>query len=282
MYNGYPMLKAEEMVKEKSGISVCCNQYVLNDSQNSHWHNYYTIDIILSGEGIHHLNGQNYRVQRGDISLVRPTDIHYLYSYTGIEMSCIRFIDSAIEGKYWNLIHHLPTTHRLNDEDLALMNMYCRTISRCNNALTVNPDNKLILDELLLSFRLVLVLLARQNNTMPTNPVNRVTEVIQYLNMHFREQIPQETIAEFFGLNSAYFSVWFKKNVGTSYVNYITQLRIEYACAMLKRGHSVIDSCFESGFNSLSNYNHVFKKAIGKSPRQYKYDLSKNAIEKKA
>lgn len=281
MYKGYPMLKAEDMVKEKSGISVCYNQYLLNDNQNTHWHNYYTIDIILSGEGIHHLNGQDYHVQRGDISLVRPTDIHYLCSNTGMEMLCIRFIDRAIAGEYWHLVHHPSTKHRLDEGDLALMSTYCRTIARCNEALAVNPDNELIQDELSLSFRLVLVLLARQNNTILTISGNRVTQILQHLNMHFREKISQQTIAEFFGLNPAYFSAWFKKNVGTSYAKYITRCRIEYACSMLKRGYSVIESCFESGFNSLSNFNHAFKMTVGKSPHQYKRDISENAVEKK-
>ena len=72
------------------------------------------------------------------------------------------------------------------------------------------------------------------------------------------------------------------KGYGTSYIKYITRCRIEYACSMLKSGSSVIVSCFESGFNSLSNFNHTFKNTVGKSPRQYKRDLSENAIEKKA
>ena len=282
MYKEYPMFKAEEIVKEKSGISVCYYQHESKDIRDIHWHNYYTIDIILSGEGIHHLNGQDYHIQRGDISLVRPTDIHYLCSTTGMKMVCIRFIDCAIEEKYRHLVHHLSTAHKLDDEDLVLVNMCSRTIARCNDALAVHPDNELIQDELLLSFRLILVLLARQTNAMPPVSGNRVTQVLQHLNVHFREQIPQERIAKFFGMNPAYFSSWFKKNVGISYTEYITQRRIEYACSMLKRKHSVIESCFESGFNSLSNFNHTFKKAVGKSPRQYKCDVSENAIEKQA
>jgi quercetin dioxygenase-like cupin family protein len=96
MYTGYPMLKAEKIIKEKSGLSVYYHQYTANDIREPHWHNYYTIDVVLSGEGIHHLNGQDYRIQRGDISLIRPTDIHYLSSHTEMEAISIRFIDRAI------------------------------------------------------------------------------------------------------------------------------------------------------------------------------------------
>jgi AraC-like DNA-binding protein len=275
MYTGYPMLKAEKIIKEKSGLSVYYHQYTANDIREPHWHNYYTIDVVLSGEGIHHLNGQDYRIQRGDISLIRPTDIHYLSSHTEMEAISIRFIDRAIAGEYQHLVHHLTTAHRLNDEDLALVNTCCKAIERCNKDLSIQPENKWIQDELLISFHLILVLFARQNNAVPTASGNRSTQVIQYLNMHFREPIPQQTIAEAFDLNPTYFSAWFKKNVGTSYTKYITNCRIEYACSMLKSGYSVIESCFESGFTSLSNFNHAFKKAVGKSPREYKCYVSK-------
>lgn len=282
MYKGHPMLKAEEQIKGKLGISANFHQYSQSGNQNIHWHNYYTIDIILSGEGTHHLNGQDHSVQSGDIMLIRPTDIHYLCSDTEMKTACIRFIDRAIDGEYRHIVQYLTTTRRLTDEDLTLMNMYCRTIARCNDALAVNPDNELYCDELLFSFHLVLILLARQKNTIPTISDTRITQVIQYINMHFREQITQETIAEYAGLNPTYFSKWFKENSGVSYIKYITQCRIEYACSMLKRGSSVIESCFESGFNSLSNFNHTFKNIVGKSPRHYKRDVSENSVEKKA
>lgn len=270
MYNACPMLKAENIIKEKTGISILYQKYTLKNSKVVHWHNYYTIDFVLSGEGIHHLNGCDYPVQKGDIVLVKPTDIHYIYSNTMMKTVAIRFTDYAMDNKYIHLMQYPTAIHRLSEEDSNLLTMYCNSISRCNSSLLINPEDALCQDELLLSFRLVLVLLARQKNSFPTITANRVTKIIQYLNMHFRKQISQEKIADMFGLNPTYFSVWFKKHVGTSYIDYINSRRIEYACYMLKNGSPVIESCFESGFCSLSHFNHVFKKTLGKRPSEYK------------
>jgi len=273
VYQACPMLKAEDIIKEKTGVSVLYHQYAPTDRKGMHWHNYYTIDVVCSGEGVHHLNGCDYRIQKGDMTLIKPTDIHYLCSDKAMSVVSIRFVDRAIDHEYGHLVQYPAVIHRLCDEDLDLLTTYCKSIDRCNNVLGERPDDLLYLDELQLNFRLILVLLARQKNTVPSTSGSRITQTLQYLNVHFREQISLGRAAEIAGLNQTYFSAWFKKNVGKTYIEYINSCRIEYACSMLKNGSSVIESCFGSGFNSLSHFNHIFKNKLGQSPGEYKRRL---------
>ena len=54
----------------------------------------------------------------------------------------------------------------------------------------------------------------------------------------------------------------------------MNEIRVGYACRLLTEGqYNITRICYESGFNSISNFNRQFKKIIGKSPTKYLEDL---------
>jgi len=59
-----------------------------------------------------------------------------------------------------------------------------------------------------------------------------------------------------------------------SYYDYINQLRVEEAKQLLKdpayQQQKIASVAYDSGFNSLSTFNDVFKKITGSTPSQYK------------
>ena len=59
-------------------------------------------------------------------------------------------------------------------------------------------------------------------------------------------------------MSKSYFMGMFKKYVGTGAVAYINQLRVQYACELLKtEGKNVSEIAFSSGFTNLSNFNRL-------------------------
>ena len=63
---------------------------------------------------------------------------------------------------------------------------------------------------------------------------------------------------------------WFKKNHGITFQSYLRALRINKAIGLIKNNEKVIDSAFESGFESLSGFTSAFKKKTGTSPSEGK------------
>jgi AraC family transcriptional regulator of adaptative response/methylated-DNA-[protein]-cysteine methyltransferase len=61
---------------------------------------------------------------------------------------------------------------------------------------------------------------------------------------------------------------WFKKNYGLTYHAYQRMLRINTAFEQLKKGKSVTNTAFDSGYDSLSGFNNAYKKLVGDSPGQ--------------
>ena len=72
-------------------------------------------------------------------------------------------------------------------------------------------------------------------------------------------------------LSKSYFKARFRQAEGVGAIEYINQLRIKKACAMLADGSmNASDIAFECGFRNLSNFNRLFRKAVGCTPVQYR------------
>ncbi|MBQ4086624.1 MAG: helix-turn-helix transcriptional regulator [Clostridia bacterium] len=269
MYENIPMYSANMAIRDKTNIS--CIKTVYDSPHPSgpfHWHDYYSLDIITGGTGIHNINGKEVIPVRGDLILTTPTDIHNFRSDTCLDMSSVLFSDSVVDKKYLYAIQNACSVKLSESELASALNCY-REIEAANLKLRESDDD-LEVDTVNLNLTLLLILLAKKIGKPEVVSGNKVTDLLQYLNMHFREHLSIEKAAQAIGLTPAYFSTWFKKNVGMSYVEYLNNLRIDYAVSMIKRGHSIIDSCYASGFGSLSHFNHTFKNKLGVTPKEFR------------
>lgn len=96
-------------------------------------------------------------------------------------------------------------------------------------------------------------------------------KVIKYINTNFTKNISIKDIGEELFLNSNYISQLFKKETGTTYVKYLTELRIEKAKELLKKTDmSINDVCINSGFNDYFYFIKKFKKYTNMAPSYYR------------
>lgn len=63
----------------------------------------------------------------------------------------------------------------------------------------------------------------------------------------------------------------FKKRTGITYIEYLNELRVQRACRLLTSSnmYNISSVAFNSGFNSLTNFNRVFKSVMKYSPKEY-------------
>jgi AraC family transcriptional regulator of adaptative response/methylated-DNA-[protein]-cysteine methyltransferase len=66
---------------------------------------------------------------------------------------------------------------------------------------------------------------------------------------------------------------WFQKNYGLTYHAYQRMLRVNTAFENLKKGKSVTDTAFGSGYDSLSGFSSAYKNIIGDSPQNKNINL---------
>jgi len=99
----------------------------------------------------------------------------------------------------------------------------------------------------------------------------RITTLCDFLEKNYKENIGLNEIAEKANLTPQAFCRYFKKSTGKTFVSYLNELRVREACRLL--GGADYDCisfvAYNSGFNSITNFNRVFRNMLGISPKMY-------------
>ena len=112
--------------------------------------------------------------------------------------------------------------------------------------------------------------IADETKLIANNNIKRLLPIIEYVNIHYNEQITLEEISKLLHISTAYFSRLFKQTIGSNFTEYLLFVRICKAKHLLKKGFNVSEAAFDVGFTSLSYFDRVFKKYTFCSPKNYK------------
>ncbi len=104
----------------------------------------------------------------------------------------------------------------------------------------------------------------------------RLDKIMHFINHNYHRKILQEEIAEKVGMNTAAFCRYFKTKTGKTFIRFVNEMRVAFACKLLVEGKmSVSQICFECGFNNLANFNRAFKSISGHTPTVYQEQFIK-------
>jgi two-component system response regulator YesN len=97
-----------------------------------------------------------------------------------------------------------------------------------------------------------------------------VTSVQKYIQNHIEERLTLNEVAAIFGLSPNYLSALFKKTCNIGFSEYVTQIKVTKAKAMLlDQDLKVYEVADRLGFESAFYFSKVFKKVVGLSPREF-------------
>ena len=93
----------------------------------------------------------------------------------------------------------------------------------------------------------------------------------KYIEEYSREELSLTKVARMVNMNANYLSENFKQVTGINSVEYVAGTRFANACDLLQNPNlRITEIAFAAGFQSLSQFNRVFKRFSGKSPTQYR------------
>ena len=270
MPNEIPILTSEQYIKNKFGIDVQECVFKKTDTRHTHLHTYYTIDLIKTGNGTHFINGKGYPIKKGAVQLIRPSDIHYVTCDGEAEMFGItlRFNEDIIPKDFHEILLKNAGVYYPKENEFSRLCTYAEAIKEY-----LENNNAYAQKAITMNFYLILIILAELNNIekqIYEESTDAVNQVLYYLDSHFRESPTLKQIAEYAKVTPQYLSASFRRSTGKTYTDYLTALKMNYACHALKMNYSVTDVCFMSGFGSISNFNSIFKRYKGVTPTEYK------------
>lgn len=107
------------------------------------------------------------------------------------------------------------------------------------------------------------------------NPI--ITEACNYISHNLQDRLALETVADHVHVSPTYLSRLFKREVGTSFSDYINQSRITRAMQLLESPYKITDIAGMVGFDSAKYFSQVFRKLNGKTPQQYRNEVRKES-----
>lgn len=267
MYADFRMLRTEDAIQNPYNVSA--ERYIIPAGGGGlHWHDYFTLDLILSGKGIHRINGQQEELLPGMVQLIYPTDIHTIIPEKDMHLISIRFTEHALSEQLFDLIYG-KEIRKLYPNQPVFQRIYACADAMIKD-LTV-PESTFCKELVSLHFQEIILLVAREGGAQEKKEKSAAEKILLYLNEHFREKLSLEQAAAYTNYSAPYFSAFFKKEVGKTYSQYLTERKIEYACTLLKNtDYSVTEICFASGFGSISHFNASFKSNTGMTPMQFR------------
>jgi len=101
-----------------------------------------------------------------------------------------------------------------------------------------------------------------------------MTEVRAYIEQNIAKEVTLEEVANLVGLTPNYFSLYFKKTTGVTFINYRMTKRIEAAERLLAQPHyRIVDVAHEIGYEDYSHFAKTFRKVKGITPTEFRSSM---------
>lgn len=111
-------------------------------------------------------------------------------------------------------------------------------------------------------------------NPLKQRETDRMNIVYEYIFKNYLKKVTLEDVASLLHLTPTSFSRYFSMLNNKTFSRFLSEIRIKHACKMLLETEaSVSNICYDSGFNTLSNFNNQFKDVMSKTPLAYKKEL---------
>ena len=98
----------------------------------------------------------------------------------------------------------------------------------------------------------------------------RMGSIYKYIHANYNQSPDVNAVAASVHLSTPAFCRYFKKQTNLTFTDFVNQYRITQAKTLLLQDISVSEACYETGFESLSYFNKLFKRITGENPSVFK------------
>ena len=128
---------------------------------------------------------------------------------------------------------------------------------------------------------------AKQFETVSTQEVkelnarnrDRLDKIFSYTIENFDDAVTLEAIAGHVNMSVPAFCNYFKKEYKKTYIDFLNEVRMGHACKLLIETAKPVEAiCYESGFNTIANFNKQFQKVKNITPSRYRKNFAGTGI----
>ena len=241
-----PKTQTEDIIPLTAGKHVCPASH----SFGPHVRDCYVIHFCLSGKGVLYNQRGEHRVEAGDLFIIRPNEIT---TYTASPTDPWRYVWITFIGKQSGIFNSDTDVYRSPRVLTDRLNEYVEAGVR-------SPE----------IYMSVLYELIYELFTKTSEPQDRLTEIKRYVKYEYMKPLSVGELARMFGFERSYLYRLFKDRYGKSVKEYLTEVRMEHARALLEGGHSVTSTAQMVGYGDEFNFSKAYKLYYGHPPSKTK------------
>ena len=241
-----------------------------------HTHNHAELFYILGGKGQFLIEDRLYPVNTNNLVIINPNVTH---TEVSLNAQPLEYIVLGIEGV------ELSITGSSNGQFCILDHFESMDITSClRNILREMELKQPGYEDICQAFMEILIIRLMRSTSLsvPAEPQNSIgnhqcAAVRRYIDLHFKEPLTLELLAEEAHMNKFYLSHAFKREFGVSPINYMISRRLEESKYLLAETDLSMSQIAQLlGFSSLSYFSQVFHRTQNISPKEYRRNQREN------
>ncbi len=270
-------------------VAKVLNQAIFDP--NWHFHSEYQLFLVLKGSGTRFIGDNIKPFKAGDITFTGPNLPHLWRSDhepTTIEdhtaTGIVVYFHEDFIGEH--LLHkeealRLKQLFKMSLRGVDVFGKTAQTLQKMMlNLIALDGFDAIIelmkiLNCISKSNELQLLASPGYTNSLKEGDTDRMNKVYAHVTKNFQKKMAISQMAELTNLTPTSFSRYFKAHANKTFTEFVTEIRIGHACKLLiENKMEISQSCYESGFHTLSNFNRHFKRITKRTPLLYKREYT--------
>lgn len=254
--------------------------------EQEHLHEFIEVVYIMSGTGVHGIDGVEYRVRRGALLFINYRQVHYFRADGEMEIWDIlidpewlseKLIDpenafelltlSGFSGFQQEIDTETPLVH-FGGAERSRLERLLREMAEEQEEKAIGYENVLKAEA-----NVLLTLIFRKMSAGGATPegFQLTPDFLQYIRAHCAEKLSLEELSRSCFYNPSYFSRLFKEHYGMTLTEFVNQSRMELAQQLLEETELPVEEiAAQTGFGSRNAFYKLFKEKTGLTPQNYR------------
>lgn len=252
--------------------------------EDTHCHSFCEVIFISDGRGWVTVDGQRYEVTKGDVVIYNPEVPHEEESSLEEPMEMLFMALDHISLPDLPPNHLMPANYRCVYHADVYQDVFYTSYQQMiveferEDELYIEIAQEFSRTLLMYIFRMVS---QQEKHSRTLLKSNKNTEkAVAFIRQHFREDITLEDVAAGCYVDKFYLSHLFTRYEGMSVGKYILMLRVDESMRLLRETDLPVNAIAEAvGFQDVSYFCRMFKKAVTMTPLQYRRQEKKQAAK---
>lgn len=256
-----------------------------NSEDHFHYHDFCEITYIESGIGKYKVSGKEYGVGRGDLIIFNNVEPHGWTVFEDMNVLVLVFGTELVAdstdlnaGAYLRPFLERGSNFKnmisANDDKVCLIKQIMEDIFCENEARQEGYTNIIRADVIRILTYLVRHYQGEEDGLNDyicekKQAIHCLENAFVFINENYTENITLEQVAASVYMSPNYFSHYFKRLTGYSFMEYVTLKRLKRARGLfLTTNRNSSDIAFDCGFRNMSNFYRLYKKHLGPLPKR--------------